>query len=449
MNKKFILLVSLLAFCTLTCTLSFSAMMTSPHAFQLTTFTVAGTGTSEVSPGGYKLLDVGIQAVGGAATSGTGKQLQVGGLYPLVADYVATARVHNITRGISYTSLAAALADAQGGNIIELDDGLYSEFITNWPAAQNVVVRSHSGVADNVSVTALGLSRVFDLSSLSPSISGAIQNITIASGNAGNGNGGGINLPAGSVFQVTGCSFEGNTAANGAAMANGSATNCTFVNNTANNSGGGLYNGSATNCFFMGNTANSTGGATANSSATGCTFSSNSASLGGGSYNAPSLDRCKFLGNSAPDGSEIYMSNSSTTTIVNCLVNGSGSSMLARAGSFSTNVTNCTFFGGDVVAHTGSTVNMKNSIVWNGALNPESGALILKSYSDIQNGNTSNNCIIDDPAFIDASTGNFRLGLGSPCIDKGDSSGAPAVDRLMSTASGRWQTAPSGLASKS
>ena len=50
------------------------------------------------------------------------------------------------------------------------------------------------------------------------------------------------------------------------------------------------------------------------------------------------------------------------------------------------------------------------------------------SYSDIEGGWTGTGNIDADPLFVDATSGDYRLGVGSPCIDKGTSAGAPDTD---------------------
>ena len=74
-------------------------------------------------------------------------------------------------------------------------------------------------------------------------------NITFTNGNT-RGNGGAIN---GACIAVN-CTFTGNTAEYGGAIALGSAINCTFTNNTAEY-GGAKAQGSAINCTFTNNTA--------------------------------------------------------------------------------------------------------------------------------------------------------------------------------------------------
>jgi len=76
-------------------------------------------------------------------------------------------------------------------------------------------------------------------------------------------------------------------------------------------------------------------------------------------------------------------------------------------------------------------MTITNTIVWG---NTTSGDMLdgpgtfLVSYSDIGGGWTGTNNISADPRFVDAANGDYHLGVGSPCVDKGTLVGAPAAD---------------------
>jgi len=71
-----------------------------------------------------------------------------------------------------------------------------------------------------------------------------------------------------------------------------------------------------------------------------------------------------------------------------------------------------------------------NTIVWSNTAPGDMLGLgtFSVSYSDIEGGWTGTGNLDADPQFVDAANGDYHLGVGSPCIDKGTSAGAPAAD---------------------
>ena len=336
---------------------------------------------------------------------------------------------NGLTPTTPFQNIVKALSISGNSARIYLMDGLYNQgTINNWPSAsyaQDIRMTGYSGLPGNIKVSGNGTGIVFDLSSASTSLRGTIEGITISGGHA-SGNGGGVSLPSGSVFQVRSCTLDSNSASNGGGMSEGMAVGCTFTNNTATNVGGAQYDGFAYNTTYLRNNSLN-GGAISNVTATACAFSGNSAnSYGGGAYNVALLDRCQFLGNYCSDGSEIYSSSSASNNVINCLINGAYSNLVAYKGTGTMNVVNCTVYGGNVIAHTG-TVSLLNDILWNGALQADSLGLSLATYSDIQGGYSGSGNLNVDPSFILPGI-NFRLNNTSEVIDKGNPSGAPSID---------------------
>lgn len=193
----------------------------------------------------------------------------------------------------------------------------------------------------------------------------------IITGNAASGTGGGI---YGTLYTplVTGCVVSGNTAPDGggAAGVNGDlivAVDCVFSNNNAT-IGGALYFGVATNCLFVGNgNTNIVGGE------------------GGATY-LGALDNCTVVGNfsygrGACDGS--YLAN--------CIIyyNVTGSS----PDCYQCRLTNC-------------------------------------CTSSLANNGIPVNCITNPPGLVSLAGGNYRLQIGSPCINAGTNSAAPSAPDL-------------------
>ena len=102
------------------------------------------------------------------------------------------------------------------------------------------------------------------------------------------------------------CSFIGNKAENGGATYVTDCVNCSFTANTARYNGGACYGGSIKNCIFTGNTARYNGGAYYGENAdsiVNCTFVENHADIGGALHLEFSeyalVENCRFTRNSA------------------------------------------------------------------------------------------------------------------------------------------------------
>ena len=210
-------------------------------------------------------------------------------------------------------------------------------------------------------------------------------------------------------------------------------------NNTAT-AGGGIYDSESNtkieNCTFRGNTAG-TGGAVYHSRSSinfnKCIFYDNestaSGSLGGGAIAG--------LMNNHTTGGLAY--------IINCLFYGNVSN--SWGGAIATNqvyprILNSTFYdnyaeiaGG---AYHGNYYSdapfVRNSIFWRNK--PDQFDVLTTnpnyyvSQSDVDGGwsGPGDENIDDDPGFLSAGSGNFHLGIGSPCIDTGYRLGMPEED---------------------
>jgi parallel beta-helix repeat protein len=143
---------------------------------------------------------------------------------------------------------------------------------------------------------------------------------------------------------------------------------------------------------------------------------------------------------SIPAGGGIYCYNSSPT-ITNCTItgntaNGDGGGIYCEYSS--PVITNCTItenradgYGGGIECAI-SSPTLKNTILW-GDTAPDGkeiyldeGSTITLTYSDVEGGWTGTGNIDAYPLFV--GNGNYHLTVGSPCIDKGTSEGAPAYD---------------------
>lgn len=175
---------------------------------------------------------------------------------------------------------------------------------------------------------------------------------------------------------------------------------------------------------------------------------------GGGIYlkdASPHIIRCRIVQNQATYGGGIYCWNSSPT-IANCIISGNkgfdaiykgliyvgGGAMHCE--NSSPRLINCTVVGNQlehygeetgILHFDGSTPILTNCIVWGN----QDGAWIfagnsppMVAYSDIQGGVDGEGNIDEDPLFVDAANGDYRLLPKSPCIDAGTAENAPTVD---------------------
>jgi hypothetical protein len=262
---------------------------------------------------------------------------------------------------------------------------------------------------------------------------------------------------------------------------NPSLTNVNFSGNFSEWEGGAVYNGSENgassprlnNVIFSGNSAGSYGGGMYNIGIDGdsspslinVTFSGNIAEFGGGMYNyesSPSIVNATFNDNYASwngAGIENYMG--SNPSLINVIFSGNtaannGGGIANEYGSNPV-LTNVTISGNSTAVHGGGMYNyyssphIRNSILWNNQDSTGLGTLtatiqitlsnVNMAYSLIQGTGGSgsgwiggdfvdggNNLDSDpqfiqdvDPATAPTTSGNLRLGAGSPAINMGNS----------------------------
>lgn len=176
---------------------------------------------------------------------------------------------------------------------------------------------------------------------------------------------------------------------------------------------------------------------------------------GGGlaTYSAsPLISNCVFTGNNANDGGGIYLYySSSSPTFTNCVManntaSGSGGGIFS---GFSTtpSIVSCTIAGntapngGGLFSYLIATPNLSNCVIWgnnNGIVSTVSTPVI--SYSIVQGGYSGTGNSSNDPLFFNSADPDgpdnkwmtaddgLRLQVGSPALDNGTATGAPATD---------------------
>jgi hypothetical protein len=271
---------------------------------------------------------------------------------------------------------------------------------------------------------------------------------------------------------ITHCSFTSNTAdAFGGAISNQESdlaiSDCTFHANSANMQtdylgGGGIFNEQSASrisgCVFTANAASGGAGICnylADPIIENCSFSDSDASTyqGGGIMNcggSATISRCVFRDNTAGKGGAIW--DQSTSTIVNCIMwnnhcaQEGGAIYIASSddtASAQPIITNCTLYGnyapyGGGVRALAVTAILRNCIIWGNLANSgpgiyqtEQGLKLDVANCDVEGGSVygGSGNIRFDPQFVNAGTGDFRLVLGSPCVDAGDNT-ATGLDLL-------------------
>lgn len=156
---------------------------------------------------------------------------------------------------------------------------------------------------------------------------------------------------------------------------------------------------------------------------------------GAGAY-AGTLDRCvvsncQTLAASTYSygyGAGLAYSRASNTLVVNNIA----SNYLSHAGTYYADLKNCTVTGNRAVSGTwqyGGTYygSADNCIIWGnegGDRNNSYGTTLKYCCVDSSSTSRGTGCVVADPLFVDSANGDYRLAIGSPCIDAGLLGGA-------------------------
>jgi predicted outer membrane repeat protein len=269
---------------------------------------------------------------------------------------------------------------------------------------------------------------------------------------------------------INDCIFNGNSAGSGGGIESHNSnlilTNCSFTENSAVYGGGGIRNefcsSFLTNCTFKHNSAGWSGGVGnyhSTSTIFGCTFIGNSADTDGGGMNNSKSDivqtNCVYSGNSAISGGGLFSKDNMISILTNCTfaenIAGYGGGIyylkvpplpppplpppppppFPPSPPYNTIINNCILWGNEA---------MDGPQIF---LSPYSFAAV--SYSDVQGGWPGQGNINADPCFIEVGywadvndpnilvepnytaaiwvDGDYRLRIGSPCIDAGMDAG--------------------------
>ncbi|MDD5707586.1 MAG: choice-of-anchor Q domain-containing protein [Kiritimatiellae bacterium] len=241
----------------------------------------------------------------------------------------------------------------------------------------------------------------------------------IIRGNTAYGYGGGVRARHNATIYR--CIVEGNTSyVNGGGVYLedvSSLSRSTIKDNTAMGTGGGVFGGvisyTVGNCDLIGNQARGSGGGAYSVTLYNCTLSGNAAgTYGGGSYAYgggafyAKMYNCLVVGNKANQGGGLFSSFTAPgSELYNCTIvsntaqYGGGCDMNGKGG-----IWNCIVYTNLQVGGDSPNLRGSSGLVTNSCMTP----LVAGP------GN-----IADDPKFVDAVGGNYRLRTDSPCIDKG------------------------------
>jgi len=235
--------------------------------------------------------------------------------------------------------------------------------------------------------------------------------------------GGGVWCGAGSI--VSNCTISGNSAKNyggGVYAYYSTVESCMISGNSAGGSGGGVHAdtySTVKNCTISSNSAQSGGGTFATySTVENCTISSNSAQSGGGTFATYStVENCTVSDN---NGGGVHSSYFGWITIRNCTISDNSGRGVHSYFVCRMTIQNCTISGnsgGGV--YSGDYGTVQNTIIyfnspWNSDGDRPSYSYCCTTPLVPGAGNITN-----DPGFVDADLGDYRLQQWSSCIDSG------------------------------
>lgn len=235
---------------------------------------------------------------------------------------------------------------------------------------------------------------------------------------------------ASSFSVLTNCWEVGNSAKNlgsggspvGGGAYQGTLYNCIVMSNSATSSGGGVDQSTVYNSTITGNRGGSYGGGAMQATLYNCTLSSNAitGSVSGGGADSSTLYNCLVFSNTASYGGGIG-SGSSASFAYNCTVVSNkattsgafGVNYQGGGGTYGGTFVNCIVIGNYTVGGSADgTANWRGGAFTNCCTYPGTNVV---SQTAMKVGCLTNN----PPQFVSASTYNFRLAKGSPCIDTG------------------------------
>ena len=268
-----------------------------------------------------------------------------------------------------------------------------------------------------------------------PTSSGTIISNCVLAGNFARQDGGG-------AFRGTlyGCVVADNTADSddGGGVAHCTLYDCIVRDNSAPDEGGGIYISTATRCEIFRNECPQ-GGGIFYSDVTACNIYSNTGSWGGGARTSTLRD-CLLYGNTALSGGGAMASNLIQCTVVSNSATGGGGAQTSSlrdclvygntattgGGAHNSWLGNCTVVSNSATGNGGGVYNADawNCIVWGNSAADGDNWYVPFGSPDISHSCTTpmpegDGNITNNPAFVDAPNGDYRISVSSPCFNAG------------------------------
>jgi hypothetical protein len=210
-------------------------------------------------------------------------------------------------------------------------------------------------------------------------------------------------------------------ASNAASARGGAGHRCTLYSSVVTNNvgmiGGGLNECVLYDCVVAGNVAQGDGGGCHGSTLDSCLLSRNSGHRGGGAYNS-TLYSCRVIENTVPhDGGGV-----DECTLYNCLLTGNYAGD-DGGGADDSLLYNCTLAGNSSRNRGGGgdESTLYNCIAYynTAAYYPNHYKCYLSYCCTTPWASGGGGVITNEPAFVNAASGNYQLRPESPCIDAG------------------------------
>jgi hypothetical protein len=260
--------------------------------------------------------------------------------------------------------------------------------------------------------------------------SGTLNNCTLT-GNSGGWYGGGAGGGT-----LNSCTLTGNSADYGGGAEQSTLNNCTLTGNTAW-SGGGVYSSTLKNCTLSAN-GGSDGGGAAWSTLNNCRVTGNRGGGDGGGGSGGAVDcvliNCTITGNRGENGGGVASSTLTNCTLTGNLATSGYTDYVVGGGAAWSTLENCTVTGnsvqGDIPQGGGVySCSLNNCIVYYNSDNCYYVISFNHCCTTPDPGSGVGN-ITNEPAFVDAANGSFRLQPNSPCINTGNNAYAAAATDL-------------------